>query len=146
MQPIDRHRPSRPAVRAARPVLLAVLLAIGFAAALAVTTACGSLGGIDIGDILGSSGPSDSSAIEGTVTRVDTANRQIDLDVHQVNNLRESHPDSSIYYDADTVVRYQGATYEPTDLENGDQISATGTNVGGRYVADQIDVVRNVRR
>ena len=122
--------------------LLAVAL---LAAGLLTTTACGSLGGIDLEDILGSGGPADPSDVEGTVTRVDTRDRRIDLDVHTVNNLRESHPDSSIYYDADTVVLYRGDTYRPEDLEPGDQITAEGANVGGRYVADEIEVVRNVR-
>jgi hypothetical protein len=137
MHRIHRTRPSGlPAT-----VFALALLAAG----LLLTSACGTLGGLDLEDILGSGGPGDPSDIEGTVTRVDTRDRRIDLDVHQVNNLRESHPDSSIYYDADTVVRYQGDTYEPTDLEPGDQIAAEGANVGGRYVADEIEVVRNVR-
>ena len=112
---------------------------------LLLTTACGTLGGLDLEDILGSGGPNDPSDVEGTVTRVDTRDRRIDLDVHEVNNLRESHPDSSIYYDADTVVLYRGDTYRPADLEPGDQIAAEGANVSGRYVADEIEVVRNVR-
>lgn len=119
----------------------AALLATGLLAA----TACETLGGLDLEDILGSTGPGDSSDIEGTVTRVDTRDRRIDLDVHQVNNLRESHPDSSIFYDAETVVLYRGDRYEPEDLEPGDVIAAEGANVGGRYVADEIEVVRNVR-
>lgn len=137
MQPDRPHRPSR----AAAPFLVLALLA----AALGLA-ACGSLGGIDLEDILGSRGPSDSSDVEGTVTRVDTRDRRIDLDVHEVNNLRESRPDSSIYYDADTVVVYQRETYRPEDLEPGDEIAAEGANVRGRYVADEIEVLRNVRR
>jgi hypothetical protein len=62
-----------------------------------------------------------------------------------VNNLQEDRADSSIYYDADTVVVWQGRTYDPEDLERGDQIVVEGVNTGGRYVADEIEVVRNVR-
>ena len=124
-----------------RSLLALSALALG----LVLTAACGSLGGIDLGDILGSRGPSNPSDVEGTVTRIDTADRRIDLDVYQVNNLRESRPDSSIYYDADTVVLYDGNTYDPIDLERGDEIAANGTNVNGRYVADEIEVLRNVR-
>lgn len=137
MHRIHRTRPSR------LPATVCALALLG--AGLLLTTACGTLGGLDLEDILGSRGPGDPSDVEGTVTRVDTRERRIDLDVHQVNNLRESHPDSSIYYDRDTVVRYRGDTYEPADLEPGDQIAAEGANVGGRYVADEIEVVRNVR-
>jgi len=137
MHRIHRTRPSG---------LLTTVFALALlGAGLLLTTACGTLGGLDLEDILGSGGPGDPSDVEGTVTRVDTRDRRIDLDVHEVNNLRESHPDSSIYYDADTVVRYQGDTYRPADLEAGDQIAAEGANVSGRYVADEIEVVRNVR-
>ena len=123
------------------PRLFACCLALGLLAA-----SCGTLGGLGgLGDILGSGGPSDRSDVEGTVLRVDTADRRIDLDVHRVNNLREDRPDSTLYYDSDTVVLYQGRTYDPEDLERGDQIVAEGANVSGRYVADEIEVVRNVR-
>jgi hypothetical protein len=135
----DRTPPT--AIRPTAALCAALLLAAG----LLSTVACGGLGGIDLGSILGSGGPADSSDVEGTVTRVDTRDRRIDLDVYNVNNLRESHPDSSIYYDADTVVLYNGNTYDPVDLEPGDVITAEGANVSGRYVADEIEVVRNVR-
>ena len=136
MQKLHAHRPGR---------LLASTLALALLAGGLALAACGTLGGIDLEDILGSRGPDDSSGVEGTVQRVDTRDRRIDLDVHEVNNLRESHPDSSIYYDTDTVVIYRGETYQPEDLEAGDQITTVGSNVGGRYVADEIEVVRNVR-
>jgi hypothetical protein len=123
------------------PRLFACCLALGLLAA-----SCGTLGGLgDLGDILGNGGPADRSDIEGTVLRVDTQERRIDLDVHRVNNLQEDRADSSIYYDADTAVIWQGRTYQPEDLERGDQVVAAGSNVGGRYVADEIEVVRNVR-
>jgi hypothetical protein len=120
------------------PRLFACCLALGLLAA-----SCGTLGGL--GDILGSRGPTDASDVEGTVLRVDTGDRRIDLDVHRVNNLQETRADSTIYYDADTVVVWQGRTYDPEDLERGDQIVVEGVNTGGRYVADEIEVVRNVR-
>jgi hypothetical protein len=120
------------------------ILAFSFAVAL-LCASCGNLGLADLGDILGSRGPGDDSDVEGTVTGLDVRDQRIDVDVHEVNNLRESRPDSSIYHDADTVVRFEGRTYGPEDLEHGDVIQAAGANVGGRYVADEIDVVRNVR-
>lgn len=116
----------------------ACLLAVFF-----LMTACGSWGGL--GDVLGSTGSVDPSDVEGTVTRIDARDQRIDLDVYQVNQLRESRPDSSIYYDERTVVVFQGKRYEPADLERGDVIEADGANVGGRYVASEIRVVRNVR-
>lgn len=98
----------------------------------------------DLGDILGSSGSDDRSDVRGTVLTVDTSQRRIDLDVEYVNNLRDERRNSSIYYDGDTVVEFQGRTYRPEDLERGDEISVVGSNRSGRFVADRITVLRDV--
>jgi hypothetical protein len=116
-------------------VLAAVFLVVG----------CGSIGLPDLGDILGSSGPSDRSDVRGYVERVDTSNQRIDLNVDMVNNLRESRPGSTIYYDRNTTVEYRGQQYRPEDLERGDYIGVEGSNVDGRYVARRITVLQNVR-
>ena len=113
------------------------------AAALLLLAACGS--GIDLGSILGSSSPTQQSSIQGTVNNIDTNAQRIDLDVSYVNNLRNSQPGQSIYYNSNTRVVYNNQTYAPTDLERGDQVSVTGANQNGRYVADTITVTRNVR-
>jgi hypothetical protein len=104
----------------------------------------GDLGGL--GDILGSSGGDDASDVRGTVLLVDSGNRRIDLDVSYINNLRDDRRGSSIYYDSQTVVEFQGRTYRPEDLERGDEISVRGSNRDGRFVADRITVVRDVSR
>src|SRR5688500_1722142 len=118
-------------------VLLAVLLATG----------CGSgsdiLGGL--GGILGSPSPEQTSDVRGTVNTVDPGAQRIVLDVAYVNNLRTTQNGQSIYWDNNTRVEYNGQTYRPEDLERGDQISVTGSNENGRYVADVITVTRNVR-
>lgn len=98
----------------------------------------------DLGDILGSEDASDESDVRGTVTRVDTSDRRIDLDVSYINNLRDQRNGSTIYYDNQTVVEFQGETYRPEDLERGDEISVQGANVNGRFVADEITVLRDV--
>lgn len=124
-----------------RSMLIAVL------ATAFVLVGCGSGIGIpDLGDILGSSSPDDRSDVRGYVQRVDTSNQRIDLDVDRVNNLRESRPGSTIYYDRNTVVEYQNQQYRPEDLERGDYIGIEGSNVSGRYVASRIVVLENVRR
>lgn len=105
--------------------------------------ACSNLG--DLGDILGSSTPDQSSDVRGVVERVDTGNRQIVLNVNYVNNLRDDRSGSVIYYDNNTVVLYSGNQYRVEDLERGDEISVQGSNQGGRYVASRITVTRNVR-
>lgn len=120
-------------------------LAVVLGTALLVGTGCGSLGNLGgLGDILGSTGQNDQSDIRGYVTRVDTNARRIDLDVNTVNNLREDRSGSSIYYDQNTVVEYQGKQYSPENLERGDQISVTGVNKSGQYVARRITVLRDV--
>ena len=62
-----------------------------------------------------------------------------------MNNLRTSQSGQSVYYTSNTRVLYNNQTYSPTDLERGDQVSITGSNNSGRYVADTITVTRNVR-
>ncbi|MGA7614023.1 MAG: hypothetical protein WBX15_02475 [Thermoanaerobaculia bacterium] len=120
------------------------ILAAGFLFVL-LTAGCSSLGSLgDLGTILGSTGPQNQSTIQGTVTAVNPTAQRIDLDVSTVNNLRNAQPGSSIYWDSNTTVVYQGKTYSPTDLERGDQISVTGSNSSGKWVADQITVTRDI--
>ncbi|MCU1350299.1 MAG: hypothetical protein JWO56_3329 [Acidobacteria bacterium] len=114
----------------------------------ALLTNCGSsgLGSLgDLGGILGSPSPTQSSDVQATVNSIDTANQRIDVNVNMVNNLRNTQSGQSIYYDNNTRVVYGNNSYNVTDLERGDQISVQGVNNGGRYVAQTITVTRNVR-
>jgi hypothetical protein len=120
-------------------------------AALLLTAACGSMGsggGLgSIGDIiLGSPSTAQSSDVKGTVAAVDTNAKRIDLDVTYINNLRDNNSGQrgSIYYDNNTRVSYQGKDYGVTDLERGDEIEVVGATNNGRYIASQINVVRDV--
>jgi hypothetical protein len=119
-------------------------------AALLITAACGSMGdgGLgSIGDIiLGSPSSTQSSDVKGTVAAIDTSARRIDLNVSYINNLRDDNNGQrgSIYYDNDTRVTYNGQSYGVTDLERGDEIEVRGVADNGRYLAQQITVVRDV--
>ena len=119
-------------------------------AALLITAACGSMGdgGLgSIGDIiLGSPSSTQSSDVKGTVAAIDTNARRIDLNVSYINNLRDNNNGQrgSIYYDNDTRVTYNGQSYGVTDLERGDEIEVKGVADNGRYLAQQITVVRDV--
>ena len=119
-------------------------------AAFLLATACSSGGGLGtLGDIiLGSPSSTQSSDVRGTVASVDTQNRRIDLDVTYINQLRDNNGGQrgSIYYDNNTRVMYNDRDYQVADLERGDQISVTGTNENGRYVADTITVTQDVSR
>ena len=119
-------------------------------AALMITAACGSMGdgGLGgIGDIiLGSPSSTQSSDVRGTVVAIDTGARRIDLDVGYINNLRDNNNGQRgyIYYDSNTRVTYNGRDYGVTDLERGDEIEVRGVADNGRYLAQQITVVRDV--
>ncbi|GAC1397949.1 MAG: hypothetical protein NVSMB68_13960 [Thermoanaerobaculia bacterium] len=119
-------------------VLLAVILLAG----------CGSVGLGDLGSIFGSQSQSNPSNISGVVTDIDTGAHRIDVNVTYVNQLRpnSSQSSGSIYYDSNTRVVYQGNNYNVTDLERGDEISVSGYNNNGRYMAQTITVTRNSRR
>ncbi len=114
-------------------------------AALLLLVACGTGGLGDLGTILGSPSPSQSSNVQATVNFIDTSAQRIDVNVNYVNNLRNSQGGQSIYYGNNTRVVYQGRQYQVTDLERGDEISVSGYNRNGRYVADTITVTRNIR-
>ena len=127
-------------MRIATLALAAVLLA-----------SCGSTGGTlgDLGSIiLGSPSTSQSSDVRGSISGIDTNARRIDLNVSYVNNLRPSSNEQrgSIYYDNNTRVMYNNSEYQVTDLERGDEISVTGVNNNGQYLAQTITVTRNVRQ
>src|SRR5687768_659746 len=112
--------------------------------------ACGTGGTLgDLGSIiLGSPSQEQPSDVRGTVSSIDTSARRIDLDVAYINNLRNTdsrQQRGSIYYDNNTKVVYQGNQHNVTDLERGDEIEVRGFNDNGRYVAETITVVRNVR-
>lgn len=115
--------------------------------ALLILAACGSSTLGDLGGIFGSPNPQTSSAVTGVVTGIDTNARRIDLNVTYVNNLRPSSSQTtgSIYYDQNTRVVYQNQTYNPTDLERGDEVSVQGYNNNGQYLAQTITVTRNIR-
>jgi len=120
------------------------------ALAALLLASCGSMGtdGGSLGDIiLGSPSSTQSSDVQGYVDQIDTRNQRIDLDVTYINNLRQSgtsNQQGSIYYDSRTRVVYQGRDYRVEDLERGDQISVKGVNNNGRYLAETIEVVRDV--
>jgi hypothetical protein len=89
------------------------------------------------------------SEVRGTVSRVDTGSRRIDLESIVYNDLRESGTGtsrpSSVYYDGSTTVEYAGRTYGPADLERGDEIAVDGHAEGSRFVADRVVVTYNAR-
>jgi hypothetical protein len=119
-------------------------------AALAVALLLGACGSSDIGDILG--GPSGRAAdqIRGTVRSVDTrGDCRIELDDtgssrYLANGGSGSGGRATVYCDSSTRVVYQGQTYRPDSLEAGDEVVVAVRDVGGRLLADRIDVTYDV--
>jgi hypothetical protein len=72
--------------------------------------------------------------IAATVTKVDAAERRIDLSSGQ-----------SVYWLNRTEVVWHGRSYNALDLEPGDEISVHGYSENGRSVAQTITVVHNSR-
>jgi hypothetical protein len=50
-----------------------------------------------------------------------------------------------VHYDAETVVEYQGRFYGLDSLERGDVVDVDVTDTGSRLIAEQIEVVHDVR-
>ncbi|HEV2718941.1 MAG TPA: hypothetical protein VG323_02895 [Thermoanaerobaculia bacterium] len=118
---------------------------LSIVAALLLVAACASGRGNHSG-VLGSPSPNAPSTVTGTVNFVDPTAQRIDLNVSTVNDLRASRDTASIYYDNHTQVLFAGRNYAPSQLERGDQVSVHGYNDSGRYVADTINVTKNVRQ
>ncbi|HEY4595203.1 MAG TPA: hypothetical protein VIJ02_02290, partial [Thermoanaerobaculia bacterium] len=81
--------------------------------------------------------------VHGTVASVNPRERLIYLDEGRGERDR---PPIVLSYDDGTVVRYQGQTYRPEDLERGDRIQASIDRSGnnGRLFASNIDVLYDV--
>jgi hypothetical protein len=112
---------------------------------------CGSSGIGDLGGILGGRPPTTStqtSAVRGSISNVDTSAQRIDLNAAYINNLRNSSSNQSqtVYYDSRTRVSFQGRDYRVDDLERGDEVDITTYSNQGRLMADTVTVTRNVRQ
>lgn len=108
-----------------------IVLAAG---TITTVTACANTGGL--GDILGGvlgGGAQQNGQVTGNIQSVDTRN--------QVVNLRQSNGQNiALSYDNQTQVVYQNRNYAITDLENGDQVTATVQTVSNGYYVSRVDV------
>lgn len=88
--------------------------------------------------------------LRGTVASVNTRERLIYIDREGAdyrNDLRNDDDagDTAVFsYDDGTVVRYQGQTFRPQDLERGDRIQASVDRNGNRLFAQEIEVLYDV--
>jgi hypothetical protein len=123
------------------------------AAAVLLLGACASG---DIGDILG--GPSGRAPrqVKGIVRTVDTRSGDCRIDLDNATLPADyianggstggygSGGRASVYCDSQTRVVFQGQTFRPESLEAGDEIVASVSDVGGRLVAERVDVTYDV--
>lgn len=78
------------------------------------------------------------STIRGTVRYVDASRRTIEVD-------RGSGSTTFVEFDTNTPVRFNNQTYNPVDLERGDEIDIRARDLGnGRFLATDISVIRSV--
>jgi hypothetical protein len=122
--------------------------------ALAATLLLGACAGGNVGDILGGPAGRAPNQIQGIVRAVDVRNGECRV---ELDNTRGSSSylanggagygnggRATIFCDSQTRVVFQGQTFRPESLENGDEVIAQVSDVRGRLVADRIDVTYDV--
>jgi hypothetical protein len=144
------------------------LLSISFLAPLVAAALLAGCGSVGIGDPYPGRYPDRSDRdpngaygyddrvdeLRGTVASVNTRDRLIYVDLNTDregyrDNLRgnDDAEDTAVFsYDDGTVVRYQGQTFRPQDLERGDRIQASVDRNGSRLIAQNIEVLYDVSR
>lgn len=87
-----------------------------------------------------------ATAVSGTVQSVDSQAKTLTVGAGAANsNSLRSSDRTVLTYDSSTVVEYQGRkTYNPQDVEVGDQIAAQVERSGGRALARSIKVISSV--
>ncbi len=78
------------------------------------------------------------SNLRGTVRYVDSSRRTIELD-------RGSGMTTFVEFETNTPVYFNNQTYNPVDLERGDEIDVRARDLGnGRFLAQNISVIRSI--
>jgi hypothetical protein len=87
------------------------------------------------------------SVVRGTIRGVNPNQQMISLEQTRQGLGFNSGVDDllRLYYDANTIVEYQGDRYSPTRLERGDVVDIEVQDIGRRQVAQRIMVVRDAR-
>ena len=86
--------------------------------------------------------------VRGTVRYVDTRDRTVEVETSSRSFTTGSTGQSGVvvvHYDAETVVEFEGRRYQPENLERGDEVQIDIRNVGGRLLAEEIQVVADAR-
>ncbi len=87
----------------------------------------------------GSTTGTSTSTLRGTVRSVDSTSRTIQIDRSGYGQT------TTVEYDPNTYVQFNGRSYRPEDLERGDEIDIRVRDLGnGRVIAEDINVLRSV--
>ena len=112
---------------------------------LLLITGCG-VSGLD--GIMGGGQTNDSMSNElrGTIGQIDLRDQyfvltQVD---RMSSNLVNRDDNTRIYFDDRTSVTYEGETYRPEDLEEGDQVAVRVSRSGNRLLATSMTVLHDV--
>lgn len=113
------------------------------------TTGSSSSAGTNSGGI---GGDLRSDELRGTVRYLDTRNRTLEVEPSRYSSnfstgrsTGQSNNNVLVYYDAETIVEFEGQRYSPENLERGDVVEVEVRELGGRYVAEEILVVGDSR-
>ncbi len=93
-----------------------------------------------------------SDELRGTVRYLDTRNRTLEVEPSRYSSnfstgrsTGQSNNNVLVYYDAETIVEFEGQRYSPENLERGDVVEVEVRELGGRLVAEEILVVGDGR-
>lgn len=90
-----------------------------------------------------------TTEVRGTVLTLNTSSRTMDIERRSTYGSNFSTGSTTgrngevvtVYYDANTIVEYQGRRYSPENLERGDMVEVEVSRLNGRLVAEEILVV-----
>lgn len=81
--------------------------------------------------------------LRGVVRYVDTRDRTLEIEPSRTSNFSTGRSSDMVvvYYDAQTIVEFEGRQYKPENLERGDVVEIEiSRNTSGRLLAEQIRV------
>jgi hypothetical protein len=90
--------------------------------------------------------------VRGTVRYLDTRDRTVEIQTTSARGFSSGGSTGStssgvvvVHYDSQTIVEFEGRRYQPENLERGDEVEVEVREVGGRLMAEEIQVVGDAR-
>ena len=100
-----------------------------------------------VGDNDDNNGSGVDRDLRGTVRSVDTRDRTVEVETSSRAFTAGSAGSGVVvvHYDSQTIVEFEGRRYQPENLERGDEVEIDIRDVGGRLLAEEIQVVGDAR-